>query len=287
MAKYLDSIGLSHLWDLIRSRIMPPGGSSGQILAKESSTDYDVDWVDLSAGNIPVGGDTGQVLTKMSSANHDVAWEDDIRSEGGTINGVVTIKMGDDFPTETPSENTGEPMFFISDSNGDHVAFIQPRYRSDGWRGVGYGAARNGVHSSIAFFIDDNGFPHVWSETLGVRKSANANKTISSTSIDTYTNGPSVSLEPGKWAITGQVNFNTGESNGTPRNIAARFKVGSTLYAEQQRVVSASNNWAALNVTMLLNLDGNSSNTTVTLQGSSNMKYTTATTWYIVAQRIG
>ena len=52
-------------------------------------------------------------------------------------------------------------------------------------------------------------------------------------------------------------------------------------------MVAAANNWAALNVSLLLTLNSNTTNTTVTLQGSSSMKYTTATTWYITAQRVG
>lgn len=53
MAKYLDSIGLQHLWDAFKSRLLPSGGSSGQVLAKASGTDYDVEWITGGGGPGP------------------------------------------------------------------------------------------------------------------------------------------------------------------------------------------------------------------------------------------
>lgn len=58
MAKYLDLSGLTHFWNVFKSRLLPSGGSSGQVLAKSSATDYDVTWVNQSGGG---GGDVATV----------------------------------------------------------------------------------------------------------------------------------------------------------------------------------------------------------------------------------
>lgn len=56
---YLDTTGLNTLWAKLKGyfapieRAIPSGGSSGQILAKSSGTDYDVGWV-----NRPTSGGT-------------------------------------------------------------------------------------------------------------------------------------------------------------------------------------------------------------------------------------
>ena len=44
MSKYLDLTGLTHFWDAFKARLLPSGGTSGQVLAKASGTDYDLAW---------------------------------------------------------------------------------------------------------------------------------------------------------------------------------------------------------------------------------------------------
>lgn len=51
---------------------IPNGGTTSQTLIKNSNVDYDISWG--SVNNIPVGGLTGQVLTKHSNANFDTSW---------------------------------------------------------------------------------------------------------------------------------------------------------------------------------------------------------------------
>ena len=57
---------------------IPAGGSSGQVLAKASATDYDVAWVEQSGGGgeVPPGGTTGQVLAKSSNTDYALEWVD-------------------------------------------------------------------------------------------------------------------------------------------------------------------------------------------------------------------
>lgn len=59
-----------------RSRV-PAGGTLGQVLKKNSNTDYDVVWDTVGGGGgtgLPDGGSIGQVLVKNSNANGDASW---------------------------------------------------------------------------------------------------------------------------------------------------------------------------------------------------------------------
>lgn len=55
---------------------IPPGGTAGQVLEKNTPTDYDVSWQTPSggAGGLPPGGTAGQILMKNSSTNFDAVW---------------------------------------------------------------------------------------------------------------------------------------------------------------------------------------------------------------------
>jgi hypothetical protein len=72
---------------------VPIGGTSGQVLAKKSATDYDLKWVDQSTGGdthgIPSGGISGQVLTKKSRANFDAEWETPVSDRVQSVNGEI------------------------------------------------------------------------------------------------------------------------------------------------------------------------------------------------------
>ena len=54
--------------------VIPDGGTTGQLLAKDSGTDYDLGWIDAPQ-SLPSGGTTGQVLTKQSNDDNDADWE--------------------------------------------------------------------------------------------------------------------------------------------------------------------------------------------------------------------
>ena len=58
---------------------IPTGGTQGQVLTKNSPTDYDTIWVtpDYNSNyNIPAGGNEGQFLGKVSATSGDIAWLD-------------------------------------------------------------------------------------------------------------------------------------------------------------------------------------------------------------------
>jgi hypothetical protein len=69
---------------------VPTGGATGQILAKTSSADYDIEWIAVPSG-LPAGGATGYVLTKNSSADYDVGWSVPSAGGGGGGSFVPTI----------------------------------------------------------------------------------------------------------------------------------------------------------------------------------------------------
>ncbi|MGL5512058.1 MAG: hypothetical protein ACRDBM_02310 [Sporomusa sp.] len=60
---------------------IPSGGSTGQVLTKNSDSDHDTVWADAEPGpqgeqgiGIPTGGSAGQVLTKKTGADYDTEW---------------------------------------------------------------------------------------------------------------------------------------------------------------------------------------------------------------------
>jgi hypothetical protein len=68
------------------------GGTTGQLLAKASNTDYDTEWVD-QVEPFPTGGTTGDVLLKSSSTDYDTAWTNldaEARTAVGSVNGQIT-----------------------------------------------------------------------------------------------------------------------------------------------------------------------------------------------------
>lgn len=63
---------------------IPKGGLSGQVLAKKSGTDGDVEWKNITqstTGKLPAGGTTGQYLKKSSTTDYEAEWA----TLGGTL----------------------------------------------------------------------------------------------------------------------------------------------------------------------------------------------------------
>lgn len=69
---------------------VPAGGTTGQVLKKNSNTDGDATWA--ADSTIPSGGTTGQVLAKNSNTNGDASWAtpDVTQSELDTVSSSVT-----------------------------------------------------------------------------------------------------------------------------------------------------------------------------------------------------
>jgi len=83
---------------------IPPGGTTNQMLAKNSDDDFDGKWVDApeAANGLPSGGSTGQALVKKGTTDYMTEWAD-IDIEGiPTGDGTEDTYMG----TLTFSGNT-------------------------------------------------------------------------------------------------------------------------------------------------------------------------------------
>lgn len=109
MAKYVDSTGLSHLMGLIKGKLLPPGGSAGQVLAKSSGTDYDVAWV-----------------TAQGGVTVDSAF--DINSTNPVQNRSLVIALGDKMPISPSYVTMAEGAYF---DNAAGELYIAPSEDAD------------------------------------------------------------------------------------------------------------------------------------------------------------
>lgn len=113
---------------------LPTGGTAGQVLTKNSATNFDASWATLP-NDLPTGGTTGQVLTKDSGTNYDVSWQ-------------------------TPSGGGGSE--FWPPNNGSFTA--PPTIASSAWTNFGSGltsedfsaGSTNGVRIRASFTGGDN-----------------------------------------------------------------------------------------------------------------------------------
>lgn len=64
---------------------LPGGGTTNQVLAKNSNTNFDTSWKDFHG--IPAGGNIGQTLVKSSSSDYDTTWSAGV-NPGGAVNAV-------------------------------------------------------------------------------------------------------------------------------------------------------------------------------------------------------
>jgi len=84
---------------------VPTGGTTGQVLAKTSASNYALAWQTPASGNapngLPTGGTAGQVLVKNSSVDYDDSWQNLINTSAEFDLTGVTWNSG------TPPAATG------------------------------------------------------------------------------------------------------------------------------------------------------------------------------------
>ena len=100
----------------INSRLIPSGGSSNYVLAKNSNTNYDLKWTAMPTG-LPTGGSTGQVLYKTSSTNYYTGWKtlEGIPS-GGTTGQVLTKSSDSNYAVQWADAGGGSDMMIVHGS---------------------------------------------------------------------------------------------------------------------------------------------------------------------------
>lgn len=97
---------------------IPPGGTTNQLLAKNSDDDFDGKWVDApeAANGIPSGGDAGQILAKIDDTDFNAAW---INAPVGSEPILTAVKC-----TDTPSGTTLTESIDVSEGDIVIAAFV-------------------------------------------------------------------------------------------------------------------------------------------------------------------
>lgn len=83
---------------------LPAGGVTGQILAKRSDADFDVEWLEDNR-LLPAGGDINFVLTKSSAFDYDVGWSEAFSQELSALLDVHVV---------SPTPENGMQLTYIS-----------------------------------------------------------------------------------------------------------------------------------------------------------------------------
>ena len=106
----------------IDERLVPEGGTTDQVLAKRSGTNFDLKWKDDESGTgdsnvdsdqlVPAGGSTGQVLTKKTGTDYDDEWADAPGLTGTEVNTRIAARVPD-------GGSTGQVLKKASSTNGD------------------------------------------------------------------------------------------------------------------------------------------------------------------------
>jgi hypothetical protein len=111
---------------LIAGGSVPTGGTTGQVLAKTSNTNFATGWVTING--IPSGGTTGQVLAKTSGTDYAASWQSIVIPSGGTGGQVLEKASGTNYdlrwatpsgtglswPLAAPAGSAGAPSYNFS-----------------------------------------------------------------------------------------------------------------------------------------------------------------------------
>jgi hypothetical protein len=114
---------------------LPVGGTVNQVLAKNSSTNFDAGW-QTASNTLPTGGTTNQVLSKNSATNYDVSWKTDVGTPVGGASGQVLTK------------NTSADYDFSWAAAGGSVPVVTPE--QFGYTTYGSGDAGPAINAAIA-----------------------------------------------------------------------------------------------------------------------------------------
>ena len=138
-------------------RLIPSGGTTGQVLSKSANGNYQLTWNSLPDDELPAGGSTGQVLQKSSGTDGDVEWATLASSHtsgqthlpsGGTSGQLLKKDSATDGDTSwfTPS---------YSASNHSHSGFSSSNHSHSGF------ASSSHNHNSTYASISGGGTIHI------------------------------------------------------------------------------------------------------------------------------
>lgn len=102
-----NNTAISNTLNEINSRLIPTGGSEGEVLTK--SGNGTASWE--TNVSVPAGGSIGQVLTKSSNENYAVEWSESATGlpEGGTTGQVLTKSSDENYAVEWAESGSGLP----------------------------------------------------------------------------------------------------------------------------------------------------------------------------------
>lgn len=101
---------------------VPAGGTTNQLAAKNSNTDYDLKWVDApsAANGIPTGGTTEQILSKIDGTDYNTHWVDKPTDAESLLTKAINITdfTGKDGYILAYDETNGEFYLKADDGGG-------------------------------------------------------------------------------------------------------------------------------------------------------------------------
>lgn len=118
---------------------------------------------------------------------------------------------------------------------------------------------------------------------IGERYVSSSSNTISSTAVDTKTNGASITVPKGTYVILGEWIFNTRTTTGTTVSEVDIYNATTSTLMTAFREVSGANNYNRLQSVCLAEFP---TQTTVYVRGGTTRPYTSATSNYIFALRL-
>lgn len=142
---------------------IPSGGTDGQYLVKDGSTDYSVKWVDgpSEVHGIPSGGSQGQVLAKTNATNYNVSWQSINTVPGTGTTGHVLTKTASGYgwaaaPTELPTGGSAGQVLTKTSSGVSWSNASSPSSLVSGSYSVTVGNVLTPTTGTYAISLGDN-----------------------------------------------------------------------------------------------------------------------------------
>jgi hypothetical protein len=102
---------------------VPDGGTIGQVLKKVSATDQDIEWADESSvDEVPDGGTTGQVLGKVSATDQDIEWVDPSGGGTGVTDHGELTGLSDDDHSQYHNDARGDARYYTQAEVDDLIS---------------------------------------------------------------------------------------------------------------------------------------------------------------------